>query len=400
MIGVVIVILVLGLCSTRCNGASFIVAAHNSLPSAKARADIICNGTDDQIALIASMKTGTWLQTEYDDNAYTMAWSGQSVEWLAGDYYLSGTVFIPQCVDTVLEAEGTILHYLPTTGDAVVVTGSLRSRFNFGTIWTGSTGAALAAKDRPYSNPFMPNLMSIYRFQGLQHTPPYAVNGFGFFANKHFCVNSIEGTDIRGFGTGIMIDDSDGGTEGKIDTNWWWLSYVRACGTDIKVTGNSVDSQQWYVNVDATTPNSIAIRTAAKFERWYIIMGTWDRSPGTRSIILDPGAESNWMEIQPQLWTVDGYENHSGYSNNVFVQIPKNTAQTNGTLQDQTHLVLNYSPFDDGPGSQDKTEDLSDSIENIKQARVLLQELKSLWIDQLITEEEYNHKRKQILSQI
>jgi len=381
--------------------ASFIVAAHNSLPSAKARANIVCNGTEDQIALMVSMKTGTWIQTEYDDNAFTMAWSGQSVEWLAGDYYLSSTLFIPQCVDTLLEAQGTILHYLPTTGDAVVITGSLRSRFNFGTIWTGSLGAALAAKDRPYSNPFMPNLMSVYRFQGLQHDPPTGTDGYGFFANKHFCVNKIEGTDIRGFGVGIMIDDSDGGTEGKIDTNWWWLSFVRGCGTDIMVTGNGVDSQQWDVNVDATLPNSIAIRTAAKFERWHIIMGTEDRSPGTRSIILDPGAESNWMEIQPQLWTVDGYENHSGFSNNVFIQTPKNTAPSpdnlkpkKTTLQDQTHLELTYTTADDGPGM----EITSLSIQRIEDLRNLLVKLKALWTDGLITEDEYNNKRQQLLS--
>jgi len=308
---------------------------------------------------------------------------------------LSSTVFSPQCVDTILEAEGTILHYLPLTGDAVVVTGSLRSRFNFGTIWTGSTGVALAARDRPYSNPFMPNLMSIYRFQGLQHDPPNAKDGIGFFVNKHFCVNKIEGTDIRGFGIGVLVDDHDGGTEGKIDTNWWWLSYVRGCGTDIHVMGSSVDSQQWYVNVDATTPNSIAIRTAAKFERWHIIMGTWDRSPGSRSLILDPGAESNWIEIQPQLWTVDGYENHSGFSNNVFVQIPKHTL-SNGTLVDQTHLVLDYSTFNDGPGSTGIVKNRLD----IDKARQMLEKLKGLYSDGLITESEYNNKRKQIIDQI
>jgi len=161
--------------------------------------------------------------------------------------------------------------------------------------------------------------------------------------------------------------------------------------------GSSVDSQQWYVNVDATTPNSIAIRTAAKFERWHIIMGTWDRSPASRSLILDPGAESNWIEIQPQLWTVDGYENHSGFSNNVFVQIPKHTNAINGTLQDQTHLVLDYSTFNDGPGVQNTI--VQDKLD-IDKARVMLEKLKGLYTDGLITEKEYDDKRKQIINQI
>lgn len=78
-----------------------------------------------------------------------------------------------------------------------------------------------------------------------------------------------------------------------MDTNWYWLSYVRGCGQDIVVQGNGVDSQQWNVNVDATLPGSVAIRTAALYERWHIIMGTLDRTATTRSIILDPGRSTS-----------------------------------------------------------------------------------------------------------
>ena len=69
----------------------------------------------------------------------------------------------------------------------------------------------------------------------------------------------------------MFVDDQG---EGKVDTNWYWLSFVRGCGQDIVVSGQGVDSQQWFVNVDATLPNSVAIRTAALYERWQIIMGT------------------------------------------------------------------------------------------------------------------------------
>lgn len=95
-----------------------------------------------------------------------MCYSGQSVEWLAGDYYLSNTLLLPQVVDTVLNAQGTILHYTgPVNNDVVVFSGAMRSRFNFGTIWSTSNAAALAMKSRQYANPFMPIDMNFITFQ-------------------------------------------------------------------------------------------------------------------------------------------------------------------------------------------------------------------------------------------
>lgn len=185
--------------------ASFVVAAYNSLDEAKKRADAVCTGDNDQLILAKSMTYGNWTATEYDDNTWSYAHSAQSVEWLAGDYYLSDTLFIAQAVDSVLHAEGAIFHYAPSTGDAIVVTGCLRCRYYFGTIWTGSSGAALAFKDRPYSNPFFPNIMSVFQFQGLQQTPPNGNNGIGLWLTKHFVVNKVEGTDIRGFSIGVFV---------------------------------------------------------------------------------------------------------------------------------------------------------------------------------------------------
>jgi len=369
------------------DAAAWVVAASNSIPSAKSRADIICNGTDDQIALSESMKKGPWTKTEYDDNAYTFAYSAQSVEWLPGDYYLSDTLFVPQYVDSVIHAEGAIFHYGPSSGDAIVFTGSLRCRYYLGTIWTGSSGAALAFKDRPYANPFMPNNMNVIQFQGLQHDPPSGNNGIGLHLTKHFCVNKVEGTDIRGFDIGVYVDDNG---EGKVDTNWYWLSYVRGCGVDILVEGVGVDSQQWFVNVDATLSGSVAIKTAALYERWQIIMGTLDRTPNTRSIILDPGAQWNWMEITPPLWNFDGYENNSGYPNNVFSQIPSNLGNKTTTVRkrrragDPSHQVLVFQNFVDGQ----------------MDAKQALQTCQDLYNEGLITMEEYSQKRREIIDQI
>jgi hypothetical protein len=333
--------------------ASFVVAAYNSLPSAQRRADIVCNGINDTAVLRYSLTLGQYRQVEFDDNAYTNAYCAQSVEWLAGDYNLDTTLYLPQVADTTLSAEGTVLWYNLTTGDAVVITGSLRTRFRFGTIWSSSDGAALAAKDRPYTSPFMPNIMSEISWQGLQHTPPYGVIGIGFQAQKHFVVNKISGTDVRGFAFGVLCDATGGGSEGTIDTNWWWLSYVRGCGVDIRVEGGpngdgSVNSQQWHVNVDASLDGSVAIQTGANYDWWRILIGDVSRAPTTRTIVLDADAAGNVMEITPSLFMFDGYENNANQPNNVFIQVPENPAPQPG---DYSHLVMQYAPVIDGPTS-------------------------------------------------
>src|SRR4051812_15013458 len=89
--------------------------------------------------------------------------AGRASSGWRGDYYLgTRTLVLPQAVDTTLYAEGAILHYNATDGsDAVVITGSLRTRWRFGRILSTSSGAALAAKDRPYTSPFMPNIMNV-----------------------------------------------------------------------------------------------------------------------------------------------------------------------------------------------------------------------------------------------
>jgi len=189
---------------------------------------------------------------------------------------------------------------------------------------------------------------------------------------------------------------------------------IRGCGQDIVVTGQGVDSQQWHVNVDATLPNSVAIRTAALFERWQIIMGTLNRSPGTRSIILDPGAQYNWMEITPPLWNFDGYENNSNYPNNVFVQSPRPPSPWNNSTETfntgikkkkakkgdytQSHMILSLQPFNDGPGPNNMLNVTDDKVDthqekedvDIKKRLTLL---KQIYEEDLINEKEYQTKK-------
>lgn len=105
------------------------------------------------------------------------------------------------------------------------------------------------------------------------------------------------------------------------------------------------------------------------------------------------GAQWNWMEITPPLWNFDGYENNSGYPNNVFVQIPQNvgnsthssTSSRKKSPRDEYHQVLVFEPFDDGPAK-----DIERALETIH----------SLLLKGLITSEEYAKKRAEILARI
>jgi hypothetical protein len=382
----------------RVRAASYVVAASNSLPNAQKRADVVCDGTNDAAVLMASLRQGSLVSVEFDDNAYTTAYSAQSVEWLAGDYFLNESVVLPQVADTVLFAQGTILHYNISTGDAVVITGSLRSKFHFGTIWSGSSGAALAAKDRPYTSPFMPNIMSEITWQGLQAINPTGTTGYGFHAQKHFVVNKITGFDIRGFSIGVWCDATGGGSEGTIDTNWWWLSYVRGCGTNIKVDGGggSVNSQQWYVNVDASIAGAVAVQTGATDEWWRIIMGDVSRAATTRSIILDADAAANVLEITPALWNWDGYENNAGAVNNIFLQVPQVTNPNDGNAY---HLKANLQLSNDGPPSLTAHTEKHKSTGKRATLSERLEEVVEATAKGLITAAEATELRKRILAE-
>jgi len=244
-----------------------------------------------------------------------------------------------------LYAEGTILHYRgPPGNSAIIVSGAYRCRLNFGTIWSNSQVAALAFQSRKYSSPFMPIDMNIIGFQGLQRVgqcqgcpvPP----GVGILIQRPYCLNQITGTDVRGFNTGVLVDSNYGPRDGHtIDTNWYWLSYVRGCMTAIHVNNYNTNAQQWYVNVDIMNPGSVCIRTSATTEYWHIIMGSVTRDPRSRTLVLDPGAAENFFFIIPPLFHFDGYENNSGNWNNVFLQVPRNPSTSlpgNQTLQESS----------------------------------------------------------------
>ncbi len=296
---------------------SFIVAASNSSEEAKARANLICDGVSDQVDLLASIQKAPSIQTRVANLNGTISSHSclgkHSVEWLPGDYHLSATLVIPDCADMVIQAEGSHLHYELASGDAVVLRGMHRCRYRFGTIESHSIGAALSTA--PLAGGSMPlALMSEVSYTGLIGKDR---RGKGLSIGPRTCTNRFEGTDIHSFDTGIYVADAPGT---KIDTNWYWVSYIRSCNTAIQESGVGVDSSVWHVNVDANLDGGVGIRTAAEYGSWYIIMGTWGHEGVNKAVILDPGAEHNVLEIHPppetHHWVV---EDNSGNNTNVIL---------------------------------------------------------------------------------
>jgi len=244
-----------------------------------------------------------------------------AVVWLPGDYRLGATLTIPPAADAAIHAEGTYFHYDQPDGDAIVITGMNRCRYAFGTIDSQSGGAALAIRPTPA----MPALMSVVTYMGLVG---HGQQGTGLLLDpidENVCTNRFDGTDIRGFDTGILVRAAGrpkppSRPTGKCDTNWFWVSYVRVCRVCIREEGGGVDDNVWNVNVDACLPDSVAVRTAAEHGRWYVIMGALQVDGVNRAtaLLLDPGARDNVIEVHPPVENY-AWEDRSGNDSNVIL---------------------------------------------------------------------------------
>lgn len=303
--------------------SAILVAAVDSSAKEQARADLVCDGVDDQVELTKSLALGRRSKTEIDVNPKTQrtveCTLNHAVEWLPGNYNLSATLEIPDAANSVIRAEGTTLRYKPGEGDAVIVRGMNRCRYYFGTIVSSSSGAAL--RIQPHAA--MPALMSFVTFTGLQGKD---ARGTGLLLDpmhENICVNRIEGTDVLGFERGVVVGgvgarDSAASTHGKCDTNWFWLSYIRMCNTCIEEYAGGVDSNVWEVNVDASLPGATAICAAGAYGKWYIIMGTYTYEKKNFALILKPGARHSVFEIHPPLSDF-AWDDRSGNDTNVVL---------------------------------------------------------------------------------
>lgn len=303
--------------------AAIVVAAANSLPEEKVRADFVCDGVDDQVELAASLAKARKGETLIDINPKTQKTVrcalNHAVEWLPGNYQLSATLEVPDAANCVIRAEGTTLKFGPTEGDGVVIRGANRCRYSFGTIESTSSGAAL----RIQPSQSMPALMSFINFTGLIGSDQEGIGLMIDPTHENVCVNRVEGTDIFGFDKGVFVGSAGsregvGSSHGKCDTNWFWLSYVRMCNVCIEEGQHGVDSSVWRVNVDASLPGAEAIRAAGAYGKWYVIMGTYTFEKKNKALVLQPGARHSVFEMHPPLQDF-AWEDHSGTDTNVIL---------------------------------------------------------------------------------
>lgn len=303
--------------------AAIVVAAADSSPQERARADFVCDGKDDQVELAKSLALGRRGKAEIDVNPKTQrtieCTLNHAVEWLPGTYSLSATLEVPDSANCVIRAESTTLRYQSDEGDGVLIRGMNRCRYSFGTIESHSIGAALCV--RP--NAEMPALMSFVNFAGLIGKDAHGTGLLLDPSHENVCVNRFEGTDILGFDRGVFVGGAGGrehsaSTFGKCDTNWFWLSYIRMCNTCIEESANGVDCGVWEVNVDASLPQGTAIRAAGKYGKWFVIMGTYTFEKKNKAIVLEPGARDCVFEVHPPLSEFN-WEDRSGSDTNVVL---------------------------------------------------------------------------------
>lgn len=307
--------------------ASVVVAPADAPEAVRAGADIVADGRHDEQTLLRSLLAAPRHRVAVDaspaDSEEVEALGRHSVVWLPGTYRLDAPLIVPDGADLVIQSEGAVFDYTPQSGDAVTVTGAYRSRYRFGTIRSASDGAAL----RIAPGERMPTLMSEITFTGLVGTgvTDGAPRGTGLLidpAQQNVATNRIAGTDVGGFETCVAVRPPAAADEarpgfGKMDTNHIWLSYVRRCRTGILVDGRrGVDSNMWDVNVDASLPDSVAIRTSGVYDRWRVIMGTWGK--GGTALVLDPGARYNVIDMTPPLEGF-AFRDDSGNGTNVFI---------------------------------------------------------------------------------
>lgn len=333
---VVIMVLIAEIVSTA-SAASIVVAPIDASEKQKARADYVCDGKDDQVELLASIQAAKKYPVLVDRSPVKQlefnCYGRHSVEWLPGVYHLSQTLDIPNTADVTIHAESAYLQYHETTGDAIVVRGMNRCRFYFGTIESKSDGAALRIKPLD-----MPSLMSIVSFTGMigpgmWQEEKQKHKGTGLYIDssvENVCTNRFEGTDIAHFDTGIFVGAAskrikDAG-HGKTDTNWFWCSYIRMTNVCIQEQNYGVDDNIYFVNLDATEPDSIAARIGGNYGRWCIILGTASYhlfNDDTKSVIIDPGATHNLIEVRPPIDIFAPWIDNSGNDTNIMITTDK-----------------------------------------------------------------------------
>lgn len=285
---------------------TYVLAPSDAPVNVKAQADIVCDGVNDEVELLASV---------------TASGNNSSVVWLPGNYTLGATLTFPDLSDFILYAESTIMSFTPVVGDAVVVSNAANCEFHFGRITSGTTGARLSFK--PTNATSFPNIFTFTKLIGI-----------GKLGQGLKLDNSVQGSDTNHFyggditsvDVGVLVTNApDAGH--KCDTNWFWLSYIRECNTLIQEGTSvpcSIDTNIWYVNMG--NPIVRGLDTYADNGHYFLII-----EAGSGKVIrLRAGVGNTIIETVPPLQAGDLLDESAATSNRFLGST--STVDTTGTL--------------------------------------------------------------------
>jgi hypothetical protein len=327
-------------CGATARAASIVVAPVDAPRELKLKADLVCNGYDDQDELLQSITKAKREAVEIEGagGQTALCYTRHSVEWLAGTYNLEQPLVLPDCSDVVIQAEGTRFNFTPTSGDAIRIQGLQRCRFYLGTI--GVNGAATAIHLQPTAA--MPAQYSTVNYMGLEASLLDSARGLWLDnASNDIACNTFDGTWIHYIKQGIVVG-AVAPTQRFCRGNWLWVSFV--LGGDFYAPGgsssdanpampmdcvweteNGTQGNTYKVNVEANATNSVGCRIGGDFGMWNIIMGTHDwharahDGNETRAIILDAGSRDNLIEVHPYLSLFAPFDDFAHDPSNVIL---------------------------------------------------------------------------------
>ncbi len=294
--------------------SSVTVAAYDSLASAKARADYVCDGVDDEVELLASITAHAATESVSVDPTSNQTISvsclvKHSVEWLPGTYNLSSTLVIPDSSDCVIRAKGSRILG-PSSGSAVIIRGMNSCRYNFGNIKCSSIDPNDAAlKISPTSA--MPAVLSSVVCTGLKGT---SNSGTGLWIDpsvSNIWGNSFTSYIIYDFQTGILVDDA----AQYCQTNRFLANCITRVNQCVYEKGVKVEKNVWNIDINANLEGSQGVRTSASHGRWLITLTTSGYEGINEVLILNVGASYNIVETHPPIGNFPWRNNSGNYTN-------------------------------------------------------------------------------------
>lgn len=296
--------------------SSITVAASDSFFLAKARADYVCDGINDEVELLASITAHAAIETVSVDptsNSQTTVSClvKHSVEWLPGTYHLGSTLEIPDSSDCVIRAKGSKIQG-PSSGSAIIVRGMNSCRYSFGFLECNSSDPNDAAlKISPTSA--MPAVLSSVVCTGLNGKS----TGTGLWIDpsvSNIWGNSFTSYIIYDFQTGIFVDDA----AQYCYTNRFLANLIVRCNKCVYEKGVNVEKNVWNVDLNANLAGSEGVRSSASHCRWLITAATSGYKGLNEILIIDAGASYNMIEVHPPIGNFP-WRNDSGNDTNIIL---------------------------------------------------------------------------------